>query len=89
MYLLCQQFLINSKRVIMNIKLIIFCGCLSGLIGMVFGITALEIGNNKYESKFDRELDEYYALVGASIGFAVGATQECIREIKQQRDKAD
>ncbi len=73
----------------MNIKLIIFCGCLSGLIGIVFGITAVEIGNNNYESKLNRELEQYYALVGATLGFAVGATQECIREIKQQRDKAD
>lgn len=76
----------------MNIKLIIFSGIMTALIGAVIGLAAAKIGSRdfnqlKYESQFYQDLHEkYYALIGAGLGFAVGAGQECVRELKAQRD---
>ncbi len=60
---------------------------MTALIGAVLGIAASEMSRNKYESKFYIELHKYYAVVGAGLGFGVGVGQECIRELKKQRDK--
>lgn len=76
----------------MNIKLVIFSGVITALIGAVIGLAAAKIGSRdfnqlRYESQFYQNLNErYYALVGASLGFAVGVGQECIRELKTQRE---
>jgi hypothetical protein len=76
----------------MNFKLIVFSGIVTALIGSVVGLAATKLGqddfhNLKYESPFYQNLQDKYVLVGAGLGFAIGIGQECVRELKNQRDK--
>lgn len=76
----------------MNIKLIIFSGVITAILGSVLGLAVAHVGQNdfndlKYESQLYQDLNDYYPIVGAGLGLVVGISQECIRELKAQRDK--
>lgn len=76
----------------MNIKLIFFSGIVTAALGSVLGLAVAHIGQQdfndlKYESEIYQDLNDYYALIGAGLGLAVGISQECVRELKAQRDK--
>jgi hypothetical protein len=77
----------------MNIKLIIFSGIVTALIGSVVGLAVAHIGQKefnqfKYESQVYEDLyQKYYGFIGAGLGFVIGVSQECVRELKEQRDK--
>jgi hypothetical protein len=77
----------------MNIKLILFSGLITTLLGSVLGVAVAHIGQPdfnqlKYESQVYQDLHrKYYVLIGAGLGFTVGASQECVRQLKAQRDK--
>ncbi|MGH2415198.1 MAG: hypothetical protein ACRDEA_16200 [Microcystaceae cyanobacterium] len=76
----------------MNIRLIIFSGIITALIGSMIGFAATKIGDprfdrDKYGTEFYKNLEHKYALIGAGLGFVVGAGQECVRELKAQRDR--
>jgi hypothetical protein len=77
----------------MNSKLILFSGIITALLGSVFGLAAAHLGQPdfdrlKYESQVYEDLhNRYYALIGAGLGFSVGVSQECVRQLKAQRDK--
>jgi hypothetical protein len=77
----------------MNIKLILFSGLITAMLGSVFGLAAAHLGQPdfnrlKYESQVYKDLHhKYYGLIGAGLGFTVGFSQECVRQLKAQRDK--
>ncbi|AFY78860.1 hypothetical protein NIES593_16475 [Hydrococcus rivularis NIES-593] len=77
----------------MNIKLVIFSGIITALLGSVLGLAAAHIGQKdfnqpRYESQFYSDLHyKYYGIIGAGLGFAIGVSQECVRELKAKRDK--
>jgi hypothetical protein len=67
-------------------------GIITAALGSVLGIAVAHVGQQdfndlKYESKIYQDLNDYYALIGAGLGLIVGSSQECIRELKAQRDK--
>lgn len=76
----------------MNIRLIIFSGIITALIGAVIGLAATKIGQDdfnklQYESPYYQNLQSKYVLVGSGLGLAIGLAQECVRELKNQRDR--
>ncbi|KAF3886018.1 MULTISPECIES: hypothetical protein [Nostocales] len=76
----------------MNIKLIIFSGLITAGIGSVIGLAAAQIGQSnfnelKFEGQYYKDLHNRYALIGASVGLVVGMAQECVREMKSQREE--
>ncbi|ARV61516.1 hypothetical protein BZZ01_25365 [Nostocales cyanobacterium HT-58-2] len=76
----------------MNIRLIIFSGIITAFIGAVIGLAAAQIGQRsfdqlKYESPYYKDLHKKYSLIGASLGFIIGVGQECVREMKAQREE--
>lgn len=75
----------------MNIRLIVFSGVMTALIGVVIGLAAAKIGQRdfnqlKYSSQYYKDLQNKYALIGAGVGFAVGIGQACVRELKAHRE---
>ncbi len=76
----------------MNRKLILFSGIVTALAGAAIGLAAAEMGKGdlrqlRYESQVYADVQKYYIIVGATLGFAVGAGQECVRELKAERDR--
>ncbi len=74
----------------MNLRMILFSGVVTALIGSMIGLAAARIGQRdfnqlRFESKAYQDLHKKYALVGAGLGLAVGIGQECVRELKAQR----
>jgi hypothetical protein len=76
----------------MNIRLIIFSGIITAGIGAFLGFAAAEIekgsfGQPKYQSQVYKDLrNTYYPIIGAGLGLTIGMGQECIRQLKDQRD---
>ena len=71
----------------MNTKLVIFSGLMTALVGAVLAIAATEIDKSNYESKFSKELEGYYFVIGTAAGFTFGVGQEYMKELKKQRNK--
>lgn len=55
----------------------------------MIGIAAAEIGATDYESELYKNLHRKYAIVGAVAGLVIGASQEAIRQLKEQRDREE
>jgi hypothetical protein len=77
-----------------NIRMVLFSGIITALVGSIIGLAAAQMGQRdfnqlRYESTAYRSLHQRYALIGAGIGFAVGIGQECLRELKVQRDREE
>lgn len=75
----------------MNARLIIFSGIMTALVGAVIGLAATKIGQRNfnqltYEGQYYQELQKKYVFIGAAVGFAIGIGQECVRELKVQRN---
>lgn len=78
----------------MNIKLIIFSGFVTASIGIVLGLATAEMSRGEVKpirlaSSQLRQDSPYkhYGLIGASIGFIVGISQECVRELKYTKER--
>lgn len=74
----------------MNLRMILFSGVVTALIGAMIGLAAARIGQRdfnqlRFESKAYQDLHRKYALIGAALGLAAGIGQECVRELKKQR----
>jgi hypothetical protein len=76
----------------MNIKLIIFSGVMTALVGAVIGLAAAQIGQRgfnqlKFQGQYYQDLHNKYTLIGGSLGLVVGVAQECVRELKADREE--
>ena len=77
---------------IMNVRAIVFSGIVTAAIGAVIGLAAARIGQRdfnqlRFEGKHYEGIQNRYVLVGASVGLAVGLGQECVRQLKAERDR--
>lgn len=70
----------------MNRKLILFSALLTTLVGIVIGLAAARMHHGRFASSLYQNLGPKYAIVGAVTGLVVGAGQEAVRQLKQQRD---
>jgi hypothetical protein len=66
----------------MNIRLIIFSGIVTAIVGMVLGVAITEIAGQGYYIKSPSR----YGTIGASIGLVVGASQEAVRQLKARAE---
>lgn len=71
----------------MNSKLILFSASVTAVLGCILGIVAVEIAPPQYDSQFYHNLTNRYSLIGAGLGFTIGATQETIRQLKKEQEK--
>ena len=78
----------------MNIKLIIFSGFVTASIGVVLGLATAEMSRGEVKpirlasSQLQQDSPyKHYGLIGASIGFIVGISQECVRELKYAKER--
>ena len=78
----------------MNIKLIIFSGLVTSLLGIVLGLATAEISRGELKpikltnSRLKQDSPyKHYGLIGAGIGFIMGVSQECVRESKYTREQ--
>lgn len=62
----------------MNLKLIFFSGIMAGLIGAMLGLAVARI-SDRIERK------KVILITGASLGFAIGALQESVKQQKDER----
>lgn len=68
-----------------------FSSIMTAMAGAVIGLAALQMGNKdfnqpKYQSHTYKDLQGHYVYIGAALGLALGAGQECVRQLKSQRD---
>ncbi|MDJ0691352.1 MAG: hypothetical protein QNJ41_22950 [Xenococcaceae cyanobacterium MO_188.B32] len=78
----------------MNIKLIVFSGFVTASLGIVLGLATAEMsrGELKPIQLTNSQLTQnspykHYGLIGATIGFIVGMSQECVRELKYIKEQ--
>lgn len=77
----------------MNYKRVIFCTLITSGIGAFFGFASAEltrdsVGNYRYQSPaYQRLYQQHLMIMGAGLGALVGLGQECIRELKDKRDR--
>lgn len=77
----------------MNYTRVIFCTLVTSGIGAFFGFASAEltrdsVGRYRYQSPAYQQLYQRDLLViGAGLGALVGLGQECIRELKDKRDR--
>jgi hypothetical protein len=78
----------------MKVRLIVFSGMVTGLIGMMVGLAATKIGQPdfnrlKYSSDLYSNIYKNFIWIGAGVGVSIGVAQECLRELKQERDEEE
>ncbi|MGB7445244.1 MAG: hypothetical protein WA919_29585 [Coleofasciculaceae cyanobacterium] len=66
----------------MNINRIIFSAVVTGIVGLILGISLAEINRGDRNPQAHSQ----YGTIGAIMGLAVGAGQEALREIKKQKE---
>ena len=75
----------------MNIRLVLFSGIVTALVGSMLGLAAVQLGQHnfnqaRFQSESYKNLYGKYALIGAGVGFAIGVGQQCVRELKTQQE---
>ena len=68
---------ILSRVNVMNVRVIIFSGIMTALIGAMLGLAVAKIGQRELRTKG-------IVIGGAILGFAVGAMHESVRQNKDQ-----
>ncbi len=73
----CHTSAILSRVNVMNVRVIIFSGIMTALIGAMLGLAVAKIGQRELRTKG-------IVIGGAILGFAVGAMHESVRQNKDQ-----
>ncbi len=71
----------------MNYKMLLFAGGVTMAIGMGLGIILATILPTPYSTGVYRAQRTGFIITGAIAGLIVGASQEAIRQLKQQQDQ--
>ena len=72
-----------------KIQTVIAAGILTGILGGIFALAASHIGQKdfnrlRFESEFYQRLHRrYFVVIGAGLGFALGAAQSCIVQLSK------
>ena len=64
----------------MNIRMIIFSGIMTALIGAMIGLAIVKISQRELRTKA-------IIIGGASLGFGIGAAYQAIRQEKEEREE--
>lgn len=83
---------INRVIYNMNIRLIIFSGIITGIIGGVIALAISHLGQPefnqlKYQSQVYRDIQRRSFVIGLVFGVAVGMGQECVRQANHQKNQ--
>lgn len=73
----------------MNQKKILFAACVTALVGAGLGWIIAYLIPTPYTSSLYQGLDRKYAAIGAVGGLLFGASQEALRQMKEQRDEEE
>lgn len=71
----------------MNSKRIIFSGIVTALLGAGIGWVIGRAFPSPYTAEIYRSLERKYLVVGSTLGFIFGCSQESLRQLKQQSDR--
>ncbi|WP_071455539.1 hypothetical protein [Gloeomargarita lithophora] len=72
-----------------RIQTIIASGVLAGVLGGMFALAASHMGQKdfnrlRFEGEFYQKLHRrYFVVIGAGLGFALGAAQSCIIQLSK------
>lgn len=73
----------------MNRKRVLFASLVTGVIGAGTLLVLSKIAEPPYESETYRKLRPVYVIAGAVGGTLFGASQEALRQMKEERDEAE
>lgn len=73
----------------MNLRLIVFSGVVTAVIGSGLGLVLANMFPTPYTSSFYQNLDRKYAAAGAVAGLLFGSSQEALRQLKKQREQEE
>ena len=73
----------------MNTRRIIFSSLVTAVIGAGLGVVMASLAPTQYKGVIYQNLDRKYAVIGTVAGLMFGASQEAIRQMKQQRDREE
>ncbi len=78
---------------LMNLRLILFSGVVTALIGAGTGLAISQIERNPSQMTYKPPYEyqtiykRYWVVSGAVVGFVIGAALQRVRELKEERDK--
>ncbi|MBR8838452.1 MAG: hypothetical protein DSM106950_31755 [Stigonema ocellatum SAG 48.90 = DSM 106950] len=73
----------------MNTRQIIFSSLVTAVIGTGLGFVMASLAPTQYKGVFYQDLDRKYAIICTVGGLVLGASQEAIRQLKQQSDQEE
>lgn len=82
----------------MNIRIIIFSGIITALLGGIFGIAIAEITKQPYQCCPTEKMDlgfsrprrsRTYGIIGAIAGFTVGVVQASLRQTIEENENIE
>ncbi|MBR8830211.1 MAG: hypothetical protein N5P05_002872 [Chroococcopsis gigantea SAG 12.99] len=77
----------------MNVRLLLFSGMVTALIGAATGLAISQIERNpsqmtyKPAHEYQSMYKKYWVITGAIAGFVMGAAVQRVRQLKEERDQ--
>lgn len=71
----------------MQYKKIAYCSAITALVGAGLGLVLIHMFPTPYTSRAYQKLQRVYIAVGATGGLLLGASQEALRQLQQEREQ--